>query len=60
MKKIIVSIAFIVISGICFSQQPADKGIIKEGKPGYFQNTIMKDVRAVDEQQEPVKNSQQK
>jgi bleomycin hydrolase len=55
MKKIIVSIALLLTSGFSFSQQPADKGLMKEGKPGYFQNTIMKDVRAVDDQHEPAK-----
>jgi len=53
MKKFITLLAFLVISGIVYSQQPADKGIMKEGKPGYFQNTIMKDVRAIDDSQQP-------
>jgi bleomycin hydrolase len=53
MKKIIPILAFLVASGLVYSQQPADKGIMKEGKPGYYQNTIMKDVRAVDESKEP-------
>jgi len=53
MKKIITILAFLLATGIVYSQQPAaDKGIMKEGKPGYYQNTIMKDVRAVDETKE--------
>ena len=53
MKKIVSILAFLLAAGIGYAQQPADKGFMKEGKPGYYQNTIMKDVRAVDEAQVP-------
>lgn len=56
MKKIISLAVFIMgILLSSFAQQPATPGIMKEGKPGYFQNTIMKDIRAVDEGSEPAK-----
>jgi bleomycin hydrolase len=55
MKKIILVISTFVIAIAAFAQQPKTPGIMKEGKPGYYQNTIMKDVRAVDEGTEPAK-----
>jgi bleomycin hydrolase len=55
MKKIIPVILIFVASAAAYAQQPKTPGIIKEGKPGYFQNTIMKDIRAVDENAEPAK-----
>ena len=56
MKNLISILTILLLSGMVWAQQPADKGIMKEGKPGYYQNTIMKDVRAVDDSQEPAKN----
>jgi bleomycin hydrolase len=55
MKQIIIAITVFVIAGAAFAQQPKTPGVMKEGKPGYFQNTIMKDIRAVDENKAPVK-----
>ena len=55
MKKIILAISTLVIAVAASAQQPKTPGIMKEGKPGYFQNTIMKDIRAVDEATEPAK-----
>ena len=55
MKKIILAISTFVIAASASAQQPKTQGIMKEGKPGYFQNTIMKDIRAVDEGTEPAK-----
>ena len=55
MKKIIFPIAAFVIASTVFAQQPTTPGVMKEGKPGYYQNTIMKDIRAVDEGTEPAK-----
>jgi len=55
MKKIFFTISVIFIAAVALAQQPKTPGIIKEGKPGYFQNTIMKDIRAADESTEPVK-----
>jgi bleomycin hydrolase len=55
MKKIIVVISAFIIAAAAFAQQTKTPGIMKEGKSGYFQNTIMKDIRAVDESTEPAK-----
>lgn len=55
MKKIILALAGIGIFTIAAAQQPKTPAKMTEGKPGYFQNTIMKDIRAVDEATEPAK-----
>ena len=55
MKKIFFAVSVFIIAGAAFAQQPKTPGIMKEGKPGYFQNTIMKDIRAVDESTVPAK-----
>lgn len=55
MKRIILAISIFIIATGAHAQQPKTPGIMKEGKPGYFQNTIMKDVRAVDESAVPAK-----
>jgi bleomycin hydrolase len=55
MKKIILVISTLVIAMAASAQQPKTPGIMKEGKPGYFQNTIMKDIRAMDDSTEPAK-----
>jgi len=55
MKKIIAAIAALGFVSALSAQQPRTPGIMKEGKPGYFQNTIMKDIRAVDDSIVPVK-----
>ena len=55
MKKFIFTVSVFLIAGASFAQQPKTPGVMKEGKPGYFQNTIMKDIRAVDEGTEPAK-----
>jgi bleomycin hydrolase len=55
MKKIIFAISAFIIATAAYAQQPKTPGIMKEGKPGYFQNTIMKDIRATDEGAEPAK-----
>jgi bleomycin hydrolase len=55
MKKIILALSVFALTAAAYAQQPATPGIMKEGKPGYFQNTIMKDIRAVDENTEPAK-----
>ncbi|MEI6900437.1 MAG: hypothetical protein WCL00_11215 [Bacteroidota bacterium] len=55
MKKIIIAISILILSTTAFAQQPKTPGVMKEGKPGYYQNTIMKDIRAVNEIAEPVK-----
>ena len=55
MKKLILTISALTILTSLVAQQPKMQGVMKEGKPGYFQNTIMKDVRAVDENMEPAK-----
>jgi len=55
MKKLFLALATIIIAASVSAQQPNTPGVMKEGKPGYFQNTIMKDIRAVDENKEPAK-----
>ncbi len=55
MKKFIFTIAALIVAATVHAQQPKTPGVMKEGKPGYFQNTIMKDIRAVDEGAEPAK-----
>jgi bleomycin hydrolase len=55
MKKIILAASAVIFAAAVSAQQPGTPGIMKEGKPGYFQNTIMKDIRAVDETIEPAK-----
>jgi bleomycin hydrolase len=55
MKKIILAVSAFAIAATMSAQQPKTTGVMKEGKPGYYQNTIMKDVRAVDENTAPVK-----
>jgi bleomycin hydrolase len=53
MKKLIISTiaAFLFIPA--FAQQPKDKGIMTDRKPGYYQNTILKDVQTFDQSQKP-------
>jgi bleomycin hydrolase len=55
MKKFILSVVIISFVVTGKAQEPKTPGIMKEGKPGYFQNTIMKDVRAADENASPAK-----
>jgi bleomycin hydrolase len=54
-KKIFLALSACIMAVASYAQQPQTPGILKEGKPGYFQNTIMKDIRAVDEIAEPAK-----
>jgi bleomycin hydrolase len=55
MKRNLTTAAAFLLFAVSFGQQPATPGILKEGKPGYFQNTIMKDIRAVDDSIVPAK-----
>jgi bleomycin hydrolase len=55
MKKITIAALALIIAYAGFTQEPKTPGIMKEGKPGYYQNTIMKDVRAADEGTAPAK-----
>jgi bleomycin hydrolase len=55
MKKIVLLLSALTIASAGFAQQPKTPGVLKEGKPGYYQNTIMKDVRAADEGTAPAK-----
>jgi len=49
MNKIITStILGLMITCPMFSQQKKDEGKFKEFKPGYYQNSILKDVRKID------------
>jgi bleomycin hydrolase len=49
MKNIIFAVSFLFVAAATYAQQPETPGIMKEGKPGYYQNVIMKDIRAVDD-----------
>jgi bleomycin hydrolase len=53
MKKFALCIAVIILAVTTSAQQTIIPGVMKEGKPGYFQNTIMKDIRAVDDSAAP-------
>jgi bleomycin hydrolase len=55
MKKVIILLALLAFAFSATAQQPKTPGVMKESKPGYFQNTIMKDIRAVNETAEPAK-----
>ena len=55
MKKLAGSIFAVLLFITAFSQQPKDKGVLTEPKPGYFQNTIKKDVQAFDQSLIPEK-----
>lgn len=56
MRKIIAVLAAVLIGATSQGQQPRTPGIMKEGKPGYYQNTIMKDVKAADDSLVPSKS----
>jgi bleomycin hydrolase len=49
MKNIIFAVSFLLLAAATYAQQPETPGIMKESKPGYYQNVIMKDVRGVDD-----------
>ena len=51
--------AVLVIVAVCHAQEPKTPGVMKEGKSGYFQNTIMKDIHTVDDSLEPAKKEKQ-
>ncbi len=52
MKKILFFAGALAMGSSIFAQQKHDKTVFKSFKPGYYQNSILKDVRAVDEQLE--------
>jgi bleomycin hydrolase len=58
MKKSVILIIAVTISLLSYAQQPKDKAIMTGPKAGYFQNTIMKDVKTFDESQAPEKKEQ--
>ncbi|HRS53328.1 MAG TPA: C1 family peptidase [Bacteroidales bacterium] len=61
MNKIFFLIAFCLLHFLTYSQEVnynntnRDKGIFIEQKPGYYQNSILKDIRNVAEKKEPPK-----
>lgn len=55
MKKTSFLLAVLIPVVAAQAQQPGTPAIMKESKPGYYQNTIMKDIRAVDESSAPAK-----
>lgn len=54
MRKKYLLFAAILISSATFAQDKFDKGVFREYRPGFYQNSILKDNRDVEEQQEPV------
>ncbi len=57
MKKLTFAVLAFLIAGTAFAQdKPKDKAFFKEYKPGYYQNFILKDVRAVQEKEHQKKN----
>ena len=56
MKQIIGIILAILAFNSAFAQQQKDKGVFIEPKPGYFQNTILKDVHDFDQSMAPERN----
>jgi bleomycin hydrolase len=55
MKRIIISVAVLIISAGTFAQSKTDNAEFKEYKPGFYQNFILKDVRHVNESLKPKK-----
>jgi bleomycin hydrolase len=55
MKKLIVLTIAVLFVLPAFPQQPKDKGVMTDKKPGYYQTTILKDVQAFDQSQIPEK-----
>lgn len=49
MKKTSFLLAVLIPVVAAQAQQPGTPAVMNEGKPGYYQNTIMKDIRVVDE-----------
>ena len=45
MKTLFTIVFALIISGGLFAQSQTDKSLFKEYKPGYYQNSILKDVR---------------
>ena len=45
MKNIFTLMLALLISGSIFAQKPHDKSVFKDYEPGYYQNSILKDVR---------------
>jgi bleomycin hydrolase len=52
MKKILIVLVAVAVSSSVFAQQKQDKSKFKEYEPGYYQNSILKDIRMVDAQLE--------
>ncbi|RUT79627.1 peptidase C1 [Ancylomarina longa] len=52
MKRIALLLTAVCLCFGGFAQQKQDKSIFKEYQPGYYQNSIMKDIRMVDEKLE--------
>lgn len=48
LKKTNILLLSLLISGVAFGQKKKDKSTFKEYKPGYYQNSILKDIRAID------------
>jgi len=56
MKKLSLLLLLLVVCGFSYSQKPRkDKAFFKEYEPGYYQKSILKDVRMVDKMHEEKK-----
>jgi len=56
MKKfLIISLLFVFIYNLSYSQDKRDKSFFKEYKAGYYQNSILKDINAFSEKKEAPK-----
>jgi len=49
-KKASLLLLSLAVGGAAMAQQKIDKAVFKEYKPGYYQNSILKDIRNVDSQ----------
>ena len=55
MKKLIIPIISCILLAPFVSGQNRDKAVFRESKPGFYQNSIMKDDREVREKAEPAR-----
>jgi len=48
-KELAIALVSLMMGGTVFAQQKKDKSEFKEFKPGYYQNSILKDIRNIDQ-----------
>lgn len=56
LKKTNLLLLSLLIGGVAFGQKKKDKSIFKEYKPGYYQNSILKDINAINAKIEKEEN----